>query len=170
MFYPFRLTVKKVWEAKLKCRLWLQAEKLKAKPMVPAAAATVKSKGGLQSTGKVAESALAAGYRSVNIKDVEQKWELSIWAACVIFYLIYLQFAFSNFPQTFLPSFLTTNGTNILLIFLKTKDYGGSNEMHSIFILFEQATQFKVLKGKKFLHILYLKLKICLLNHILKLL
>ena len=47
--------------------------------MVPAAAATVKSKGGLQSTGKVAESALAAGYRSVNIKDVEQKWELLIF-------------------------------------------------------------------------------------------
>ena len=111
--------------------------------MVPAAAATVKSKGGLQSTGKVAESALAAGYRSVNIKDVEQKWELSIWAACVIFYLIYLQFAFSNFPQTFLHSCLTTDSTNILLKFLKTKDYGGSNEMHSIFILFEQATQFK---------------------------
>jgi len=41
----------------------IKAEKLKAKPMVPAAAATVKSKGGLQSTGKVAESALAAGYR-----------------------------------------------------------------------------------------------------------
>ena len=54
---------KKVWEANLECHLWLQAEKLKAKPMVPAAAATVKSKGGLQSTGKVAESALAAGYR-----------------------------------------------------------------------------------------------------------
>ena len=72
----------------------------------------------------------------------------------MIFYLIYLQFAFSNFPQTFLHSCLTTDGTNILLIFLKTKDYGGSNEMHSIFILFEQATQFKVLKGKQFLHII----------------
>jgi len=39
-------------------------EKLTAKPLVPAVTATVKSKGGLQqSTGKVAESALAAGYR-----------------------------------------------------------------------------------------------------------